>query len=88
MHSSILLLITGLYQCTLRGRVMNFLQKGFVKRVAIKQAPIVRLQSKVNVKCKEGHKEQLQCCVQAPYKVKWFLANTVLSSGNYEISAK
>lgn len=86
MHLSILLLITGLYQCTLRGRVLNFLQKGFVKRDAIKQAPVVRLQSKVNVKCKEGQKEQLQCCVQAPYKVKWFLDNTVLSSGNYEIS--
>ncbi|KAM8726509.1 adhesion G-protein coupled receptor F1-like [Acanthopagrus schlegelii] len=78
--NNVILADTGLYQCTLRGRVMNFLQKGFVKRVAIKQAPIVRLQSKVNVKCKEGQKEQLQCCVQAPYKVKWFLANTVLSS--------
>ncbi|XP_030260214.1 adhesion G protein-coupled receptor F5-like [Sparus aurata] len=77
---NVILADIGLYQCTMRGRVLNFLQKGFVKRDAIKQAPVVRLQSKVNVKCKEGQKEQLQCCVQAPYKVKWFLDNTVLSS--------
>lgn len=47
---------------------------------AIKQAPNVRLQSKINVKCNEGQTEELDCCVQSPYKVKWFRDTTVLPS--------
>lgn len=67
---------------------MNFLQKGQITGNEIKQAPIVRLQSKINVKCKEGHIQELKCCVQSPYKTKWFQDTTVLSSGKYVMSVE
>ncbi|XP_042246628.1 uncharacterized protein LOC121882433 isoform X1 [Thunnus maccoyii] len=75
---NVILADAGLYECTLIGRVMDFLQKGDVTK--IKQAPVVRLQSKVNVQCKLGQIQPLQCCVQSDYKVKWFQGTTVLQS--------
>ncbi|KAM7395024.1 hypothetical protein PAMA_006664 [Pampus argenteus] len=70
----------GNYECTLEGRVMNFLQKGFVTSNNIKQAPILRLPSMVNVQCQLGQIQPLKCCVQSNYKVKWFQGTTVLQS--------
>ncbi|XP_067427689.1 adhesion G protein-coupled receptor F5-like isoform X10 [Thunnus thynnus] len=76
---NVILADAGLYECTLIGNgVMDFLQKGDVTK--IKQAPVVRLQSKVNVQCKLGQIQPLQCCVQSNYKVKWFQGTTVLQS--------
>lgn len=88
MQSLTLLLIAGLYECTLSDRVMTFLQKGDVTRDEIKQAPIVRLRSKVNVKCTEGKIQPLTCCVQSSYEVKWFQGTTELSSSKYELTLK
>lgn len=50
----------------------------------IREAPVVRLHSRVNVKCQEDLIQELDCCVQSPYKVKWFQDETVLSSSTYE----
>ena len=67
---------------------MDFLQKGDVTKINIKQAPVVRLRSKVNVQCKLKQRQSLQCCVQSNYKVKWFQGTTVLQSGEYELTLK
>ncbi|XP_026174851.1 uncharacterized threonine-rich GPI-anchored glycoprotein PJ4664.02-like [Mastacembelus armatus] len=71
---------TGFYECTLKGRVMDFLQNGTVRENQIKQAPIVQLQSQINIQCKEGQIQPLECCVQKPYTVQWFQGTTVLIS--------
>ncbi|XP_076611648.1 uncharacterized protein LOC143335878 isoform X4 [Chaetodon auriga] len=80
--NNVILADVGLYECTVKGKVMNFLQKGLVTGDHVKQAPIVRLQSKVNVKCKEGQILQLQCCVQSSYRIQWFEGTAVLLSTN------
>ncbi|KAI3364052.1 hypothetical protein L3Q82_010882 [Scortum barcoo] len=72
----------GLYECTLSGRVMDFIQKGNATTDNIKQAPIVRLQHIVNVKCEDGKMQSLECCVQSSYKVKWFRGTEALSFSN------
>lgn len=72
----------GLYECTLKGRVINYIQKRSVTTDNIKPAPNVRLQSVVNVKCNEGAEEILKCCVQAEYTVKWYKDGGVLPSEN------
>uniref|UniRef100_A0A3Q1CMB3 Adhesion G protein-coupled receptor F5-like n=1 Tax=Amphiprion ocellaris TaxID=80972 RepID=A0A3Q1CMB3_AMPOC len=59
----------GLYECTMEGTDLRFVQTGKVTKII--EAPIVRLQSKVSVKCEEGD-VPLQCCVQSPYTVRWF----------------
>lgn len=66
--------------------VINFIQKGRVTSDELKQAPILRLPQKVNVKCNEGQIQELICCVQSAYKVKWFQDATVLPSSKYETS--
>ncbi|XP_049914802.1 adhesion G protein-coupled receptor F5-like isoform X22 [Epinephelus moara] len=73
---NVILADIGHYECTLTGGVINFHQNGDITRNEIRPAPIVRLQSRVNVKCDgtEGQKP-LQCCVQYPYKVRWFLGS-------------
>uniref|UniRef100_A0A3Q3LF58 Uncharacterized protein n=1 Tax=Mastacembelus armatus TaxID=205130 RepID=A0A3Q3LF58_9TELE len=70
----------GLYECTLRGTVIDFLQTGTVRENQIKQAPIVQLQSQINIQCKEGQIQPLECCVQQPYTVQWLQGTTVLIS--------
>ncbi|XP_070706014.1 adhesion G protein-coupled receptor F5-like [Pempheris klunzingeri] len=78
--NNVILADVGLYECILRGRAVNFLQNILVRGNKIKPAPIVRLQSKVNIECKEGQIQPLECCVQAPYKVQWFEDRAVLPS--------
>lgn len=76
--------MTGLYRCTLRGRAMDFLQEGVVTEAQIKQAPNVRLQSEVNVRCTDRQMDiPLYCCVQHPYTVKWFQGMTALNTSMY-----
>uniref|UniRef100_A0A3Q1GE32 Adhesion G protein-coupled receptor F5-like n=1 Tax=Acanthochromis polyacanthus TaxID=80966 RepID=A0A3Q1GE32_9TELE len=70
----------GLYECTLEGRDLHFVQTGKVTEII--QAPIVRLQSKVSVQCEEGDVQPLQCCVQSPYTVSWFNGINNLTSTN------
>lgn len=53
----------------------------------IKEAPVVRLHSQVNVKCPEEMIQKLDCCVQIPYKVHWFQDETNLSSSMYKTNA-
>ncbi|XP_053192746.1 adhesion G protein-coupled receptor F5-like [Scomber japonicus] len=74
----------GFYECTLVGEVMEFFQNGTVKAADIKLAPIVRLQSKINVECSEGLEQPLKCCVQSNYRVKWFSTNLLNSDTNTE----
>ncbi|XP_035534980.1 adhesion G protein-coupled receptor F5-like [Morone saxatilis] len=68
----------GNYECTLEGQVITFSQKGRVLEAKIQPAPIVQLQSKVNVNCQEVKQQPLDCCVQSLYKVKWYQGPTVL----------
>ncbi|XP_047184732.1 uncharacterized protein LOC118290626 isoform X4 [Scophthalmus maximus] len=70
----------GLYSCTLRNKAMNFNQEGFVTETQIIQAPVVRLQGEVNVRCQNGQIQPLKCCVQRPYTVKWFQGIVPLNS--------
>lgn len=63
---------------------MDFVQQGVLQETAIKRAPIMRVRTKIHVECTEGKIQPLQCCVQSPYKVKWFLGATILPSGKYE----
>lgn len=79
------LLIIGSYECTLVGEAMKFLQKGDVKEENIKQAPNIRLQSRINVECKTGTRQALKCCVQSNYRVSWFQGTTNLQSGENEL---
>lgn len=74
-------LITGLYSCTLRNKTININQEGFVTETQIIQAPVVRLQGEVNVRCQNGQIQPLKCCVQRPYTVKWFQGIVPLNSG-------
>ncbi len=60
---------------------MSLLQKGTVTENNIRQAPIVQLQSIINVNCVEQQIQPVECCVQSPFKVQWFQGDTVLSSG-------
>ena len=76
--------ITGFYECTLKGQVINFIQDGNVTDGTIRKAPVVRLHSQVNVKCQEGLIQELYCCVQFPYKVSWVQDETFLPSSMYE----
>ncbi|XP_060908739.1 adhesion G protein-coupled receptor F5-like [Labrus mixtus] len=78
--NNVILLDIGLYECTLRGEEMDFHQKGLLTGDEIKPAPVLRLQSKVNIKCKDGLIQSLRCCVQSSFRINWFHATTVLSS--------
>ncbi|XP_071384537.1 uncharacterized protein [Centroberyx affinis] len=71
---------SGQYECSLKGRVIHFLQRGVLKGEAIKPAPIVRVQNEVNVQCMEGKTQRLKCCVQSEYEVRWFQDSNVLTS--------
>lgn len=82
---NLLLSITGTYECSLKGRIIDFIQDGLVTNRVIREAPVVRLQSRVNVDCQQSQSHELQCCVQLPYKVKWFQDRT-LTSSTYETS--
>lgn len=83
---NLFLSITGTYECALRGQIIDFIQVGQVTNSIIREAPVVRLQSRVNADCQEGQFQELQCCVQLPYKVKWFQDGTILPSCMYETS--
>lgn len=69
---------TGLYECTLRGSLMNFLQSVKLPRNAIREAPNVRLRNEINVKCEDGQTQELECCVQSSYRLTWYQDTNVL----------
>ncbi|XP_060947074.1 adhesion G-protein coupled receptor F1-like [Limanda limanda] len=71
---------SGPYSCTLSKNDLEFQQKGFVTESKIKEAPVVRLKSEFHVKCLTGKIQPLKCCVQRPYKIKWFQGKDPLSS--------
>lgn len=79
--NNIILADAGLYECTMKGTALHFVQTGRVTNIM--QAPIVRLQSKVSVKCEEGD-VPLQCCVQIPYSVRWFDGTNILTTSRVE----
>lgn len=83
---NLLLSFTGTYECALRGQIIDFIQVGRVTNSIIREAPVVRLQSRVNADCQERQFQELQCCVQLPYEVKWFQDETILPSSMYETS--
>ncbi|XP_034017799.1 uncharacterized threonine-rich GPI-anchored glycoprotein PJ4664.02-like [Thalassophryne amazonica] len=79
--NNVILADSGRYECTLVGKALNFLQQGDLQKgVAIRQAPNVRVPSRVNVGCIEGPREPLVCCVQSNYRVKLFRDATVLDT--------
>ncbi|KAK5914583.1 hypothetical protein CgunFtcFv8_009014 [Champsocephalus gunnari] len=65
---------TGIYQCTLMGDVLQFRQERDVTGDDIQEAPIIVSKSHIPVRClgMEGQTVPLECCVQSPFKVKWF----------------
>ncbi|XP_068199381.1 uncharacterized protein [Antennarius striatus] len=77
--NNVILADIGLYECTQRGSAITFLQRGVVTANEIRQAPILRLQSRINVECIEGAIQPLQCCVQPQFRVQWFQGTNVLS---------
>lgn len=66
---------------------MDFHQVGVVTEAQIRRAPNVRLQSEVNVECKDRQMDfrPLNCCVQHPYTVKWFRGTTALNTSMCEL---
>ncbi|KAJ4932339.1 hypothetical protein JOQ06_010762 [Pogonophryne albipinna] len=72
---------TGLYQCTLMGDVLQFRQERDVTGDDIQEAPNIESKSFINVKCLEGQTVPLECCVQSPFKVKWFKDSLALDAG-------
>ncbi|XP_019751776.1 adhesion G protein-coupled receptor F5-like isoform X3 [Hippocampus comes] len=76
--TNVILADAGLYECHLIGDAMTFVQVGHATK--IRQAPNVRVPSKVNVKCSDGGTQPLRCCVQSNYIVRWFLDAGVLNS--------
>lgn len=77
-------MITGAYTCTLTGQ-LDYRQKGVVNEANIRQAPVVQLQSELNVRCADGATQQLRCCVQRPFTVKWFRDGGQLNSGKTKL---
>ncbi|CAN9507614.1 unnamed protein product [Ophioblennius macclurei] len=61
----------GAYECTLRGQQFNYVQRGEVLTSGIIAAPVVRLQSSINIQCREDETVPLECCVQPPFNVNW-----------------
>ncbi|XP_022621871.1 adhesion G protein-coupled receptor F5-like [Seriola dumerili] len=78
--NNVILADRGYYSCTLRIMALGFFQEGDVTEANIKQAPIVRLQSEVNVRCENEAMQPLTCCVQRPFTVEWFLDGNRLES--------
>lgn len=71
---------SGLYECTLNGKLMNSQHRVQIPKTAFREAPNVRLQNEIHVKCEEGQTQNLDCCVQSPYQVKWYQDTNVLSA--------
>lgn len=69
---------TGIYECTLNGKLMDIQHRVEIPKSAIKQAPNVRLQNEIHVKCEEGQTQNLECCVQSSYRVKWYQDTNIL----------
>lgn len=78
--------MAGIYECTLKGQVIDFSQEGHVTSGVIREAPVVRLRSKVNAQCQKGQ-TNLECCVQFPYRVSWSQGETILPSSTYKSNA-
>ncbi|XP_075315945.1 uncharacterized protein LOC142375689 [Odontesthes bonariensis] len=82
--SKVILADIGLYECTLKGTDFYLYQNGTVTDKNIKPAPVVRLQNKINVVCKEETTEPLQCCVQSPFQVEWLNGSGPIQSDPVE----
>nr|XP_049612726.1 uncharacterized protein LOC125990076 isoform X44 [Syngnathus scovelli] len=76
---NVILADAGRYECNRIGSALTFVQDG--RAINIRQAPNVRVPSKLNVKCTEGRTQLLKCCVQSNFIVRWFLGGSVLESG-------
>lgn len=77
--------LTGLYECTFKGGVLDYIQKGSVTRSNIVQAPNIRLSSVINAHCVNGTGQLLKCCVQPGYNVTWFNNELPLESSMYSL---
>ncbi|XP_045067108.1 uncharacterized protein adgrf6 [Coregonus clupeaformis] len=65
----------GKYECTLKSDLIYFYQMG---QIDIKDAPVIQTMTEINIQCKVGKIESLECCVQTPYKLLWKEGNTEL----------
>ncbi|CAL9692194.1 unnamed protein product [Knipowitschia caucasica] len=77
--SQVILADIGLYECTLKISVLEYIQKRKVTDEDIRPAPNIRVDAEINAEC-DGSLLALTCCVQEPYKVKWYLGKTILNS--------
>lgn len=59
---------------------MNVQHSVEIPRNAIHQAPNVRLQNEIHVKCEEGQTQDLECCVQSSYRVNWYQDTNILTA--------
>lgn len=74
------LTFTGFYECTLKCKLLDFQYSVEIPRNAIQQAPNVRIQNEIHVKCEEGQTQDLECCVQSPYRVSWYQGTNILAA--------
>lgn len=59
---------------------MNFQLSVEIPKNAIQQAPNLRLQREIHVRCEEGQTQDLECCVQPPYRVTWYQDADILTA--------
>lgn len=78
--------MAGIYECTLKGQVIDFIQERHVTSSIIREAPMVRLRSHYNVQCQDVQ-INLICCVQFPYKASWSQDETILPSSTYKTNS-
>ncbi|KAI4800256.1 hypothetical protein KUCAC02_013385, partial [Chaenocephalus aceratus] len=74
----------GMYQCThTMGDVLQFRQERDVTGDDIQEAPIIVSKYHIPVRClgTEAQTVRLECCVQSPFKVKWFKDSLALDAG-------
>ncbi|KAM9354899.1 adhesion G-protein coupled receptor F1 [Pholidichthys leucotaenia] len=61
---------------------IKIIQHGVIEEDQIRQAPNLQLKRRININCREGlvKSVNLRCCVQPPYKLKWFQNAVELNS--------
>ncbi|XP_014829530.1 PREDICTED: adhesion G-protein coupled receptor F1-like [Poecilia mexicana] len=72
----------GTYECTSTRNDIIVHQNRTVLPSNIRSAPIISVSRTVLAKCDQGKSVPLKCCVQSPFKLKWYEGNTPLQSGS------
>ncbi|XP_054900683.1 uncharacterized protein LOC129369293 [Poeciliopsis prolifica] len=70
----------GTYECTSKGKDIIVYQNRNVLSSNIRSAPVISVSRTVLSQCDQGKSVPLTCCVQSPFKLKWYEGNTELQS--------